>query len=244
MTALSMVAVLRAVSSLSSRLPGWILGRQALMLRLVLPKGSLERATLELFAAADLSVIRSSEVDYRATIDDPRIDEVRILRPQEIPLYVADGLFDIGITGRDWVEERGSEVTSLGVLHYSKATANPIRVVLAVPTDSPVSSVDDLARSATGPGGCAAGVDRVPGTDPPVPREHGVTAEVSLSYGATEAKVPDIADCVVEITETGRALRAAGLKIVETLLVSHTELIANPGRRPGPGEAPRHGASC
>jgi ATP phosphoribosyltransferase len=198
------------------------------MLRLVLPKGSLERATLELFAAADLSVIRSSDVDYRATIDDPRIAEVRILRPQEIPLYVADGLFDIGITGRDWVEERGSKVTSLGVLHYSKATANPIRVVLAVPIDSPVSSVADLARSATG----ASGALRVSTEYPELTRryldDHGVTADVSLSYGATEAKVPDIADCVVEITETGRALRAAGLKIVETLLVSYTELIANP----------------
>ena len=96
------------------RAPGRVLRRKALMLRLVLPKGSLERATLELFAAADLGVIRSSDVDYRATIDDPRIAEVRILRPQEIPLYVADGLFDIGITGRDWVEERGSDVTSLG----------------------------------------------------------------------------------------------------------------------------------
>ena len=96
------------------------------MLRLVLPKGSLEEATLDLFAAADLSVVRSSEVDYRASIDDPRVAEVRILRPQEIPLYVADGLFDVGITGRDWVEERGSDVSSLGVLHYSKATANPM----------------------------------------------------------------------------------------------------------------------
>ncbi len=198
------------------------------MLRLVLPKGSLERATLELFAAADLSVIRSSEVDYRATIDDPRIDEVRILRPQEIPLYVADGLFDIGITGRDWVEERGSKVTSLGLLHYSKATADPIRVVLAVPIDSPVSSVDDLARSATGPSGALRVSTEYPELTSRYLDEHGVTADVSLSYGATEAKVPDIADCVVEITETGRALRAAGLKIVETLLVSHTELIANP----------------
>jgi ATP phosphoribosyltransferase len=198
------------------------------MLRLVLPKGSLERATLDLFASADLGVIRSSDVDYRATIDDPRIAEVRILRPQEIPLYVADGLFDIGITGRDWVEERGSEVTSLGVLHYSKATANPIRVVLAVPIDSPVSSVSDLTRTATGP----AGALRVSTEYPELTRRylegHGVMADVSLSYGATEAKVPDVADCVVEITETGRALRAAGLKIVETLLISHTELIANP----------------
>ncbi len=198
------------------------------MLRLVLPKGSLERATLDLFAAADLAVVRSSEVDYRASIDDPRIDDVRILRPQEIPLYVADGLFDIGITGRDWVEEQGSDVTSLGVLQYSKSTSSPIRVVLAVPIDSSVSTVADLATSASG----AAGALRVSTEYPELTRrffdEHGVLADVVLSYGATEAKVPDIADCVVEITETGRALRAAGLKIVETLLVSHTELIANP----------------
>jgi ATP phosphoribosyltransferase len=198
------------------------------MLRLVLPKGSLEKATLDLFAAADLGVTRSSDVDYRAAIDDPRVAEVRILRPQEIPLYVADGLFDIGITGRDWIEERGSAVTSLGVLHYSKATANPIRVVLAVPTDSDVSSVTDLARTGTGPGGAVRVSTEYPELTGRYLDRHGIKAEVSLSYGATEAKVPDIADCVVEITETGRALRAAGLKIVETLLVSHTELIANP----------------
>jgi ATP phosphoribosyltransferase len=197
------------------------------MLRVVLPKGSLERATLELFATADLSVVRSSEVDYRASIDDPRVVDVRILRPQEIPLYVADGLFDMGITGRDWIEERGSDVDSLGVLHYSKATANPIRVVLAVPIDSPVSSVADLAKSATGAGGALRVSTEYPELTRRYLEQHGVDAEVSLSYGATEAKVPDIADCVVEITETGRALRAAGLKIVETLLVSHTELIAN-----------------
>ena len=95
------------------------------VLRLVLPKGSLEKATLELFEAADLPVVRSSSVDYKATIDDPRIAEVRILRPQEIPTYVAEGLFDIGITGRDWVEETGSDVVSLGELRYSKATATP-----------------------------------------------------------------------------------------------------------------------
>jgi ATP phosphoribosyltransferase len=198
------------------------------MLRLVLPKGSLERATLELFAAADLAVTRSSDVDYRATIDDPRIAEVRILRPQEIPLYVADGLFDIGITGRDWVEERGRDVTSLGILRYSKETANPIRVVLAVPAGSPVASVSDLAQMATGSGGALRVSTEYPELTRRFLEVHGVEAEVSLSYGATEAKVPDIADCVVEITETGRALRAAGLTIVETLLVSHTELIANP----------------
>jgi ATP phosphoribosyltransferase len=192
------------------------------MLRIVLPKGSLERATLDLFAAADLAVVRSSEVDYRATIADPRIDDVRILRPQEIPVYVADGLFDLGITGRDWVEERGADVVSLGELAYSKATSNPIRVVLAVADSSPCTSLADLSGRRV----------RVSTEYPELTRRalaaHGVDAEISLSYGATEAKVPDIADCVVEITETGRALRAAGLRIVETLLVSRTELIANP----------------
>jgi ATP phosphoribosyltransferase len=195
------------------------------MLRVVLPKGSLERATMELFANADLTVRRSSDVDYRASIDDPRISEVRILRPQEIPVYVAQGLFDMGITGRDWIEERGSEVVSLGVLPYSKSTTNPIRVVLAVSDTSPARSLADLNGARRGP-------LRVATEYPELTRRalaaHGIEAEISLSYGATEAKVPDIADCVVEITETGRALRAAGLRIVDTLLLSNTELIANP----------------
>jgi len=208
------------------------------VLRLVLPKGSLEKTTLALFAEADLAVARSSSVDYRATIDDPRIDDVRILRPQEIPLYVADGLFDIGITGRDWIEERGSDVTSLGTLQYSKATSNPVSVVLAVPIESPVTSVGDLAASATGRNGTLRVSTEYPELTKRYLDSHGVPAEVSLSYGATEAKVPDIADCVVEITETGRALRAAGLKIVETLLISHTEFIANPGAAADP--AKRH----
>jgi ATP phosphoribosyltransferase len=191
------------------------------MLRLVLPKGSLEEATLELFAAADLGVIRGSDVEYLASIDDPRVDEVRILRPQEIPGYVAEGLFDLGITGRDWIEETGAEVVSLGELAYSKATANPIRVVLAVAQDSPVTTIADLR----------SGV-RVSTEYPELTRrvleKHGIHAEIRLSYGATEAKIPDIADAVVEITETGRALAAARLRVVETLLVSRTELIANP----------------
>ncbi len=191
------------------------------MLRLVLPKGSLERATLELFEAADLAVVRSSDVDYKATIDDPRVLDVRILRPQEIPSYVAEGLYDLGITGRDWIEETASDVVSLGELHYSKATARPIKVVLAVAEDSPWEKVGDLP----------AGV-RVSTEYPELTRrhllEHGVDARVRLSHGATEAKIPDVADAVVEITETGRALRAAKLRIIATLLTSYTELIANP----------------
>ena len=192
------------------------------MLSLVLPKGSLERATLQLFEDADLSVSRSSDVDYRGTVDDPRVADVRILRPQEIPRYVAEGRFDVGITGRDWIEETGVDVVTLARLHYSKATARPIRVVLAVTADSGVEKVDDLPRTGL----------RVHTEYPELTRRyferHGIDADVVLSYGATEAKVPDIADAVVEITETGRALRAAGLKIVDTILESYTELIASP----------------
>lgn len=191
------------------------------MLRLVLPKGSLERATLQLFDDADLSVRRSSDVDYRGVVADPRVTDVTILRPQEIPRYVADGLFDVGITGRDWIEETASDVVTLAELHYSKATARPIRMVLAVAGDSPVESISDLP----------SGV-RVHTEYPELTRRffdrHGLDARITLSYGATEAKIPEIADAVVEITETGRALRAAGLRVVDTILVSHTELIANP----------------
>jgi ATP phosphoribosyltransferase len=194
------------------------------VLRLALPKGSLEAATMDLFAAADLAVRRSSEVEYRASIDDARIDEVRILRPQEIPLYVADGLFDLGIAGRDWVEEQSADVVSLGELAYSKSSGNPARVVVAVAADSPIASMADLAR--------AARPVRVSTEYPELTRRaferHAIKADISFSYGATEAKVPDIADCVVDMTETGRALRAAGLRIIETLLVSWTELFANP----------------
>jgi ATP phosphoribosyltransferase len=198
------------------------------VLRIVLPKGSLERATLELFEAADLGVTRGSDVDYRGSISDPRVSEVRILRPQEIPVYVSEGLFDLGITGRDWIEERGVDVVSLGELAYSKATANPIRVVLAVAEDSGCKSLEDLARRVAAQGRRLRVSTEYPQLTSRVLAEHGIDAEISVSYGATEAKVPDIADCVVEITETGRALRAAGLRIVETLLVSRTELIANP----------------
>ncbi len=191
------------------------------MLKLVLPKGSLEKATLELFEAADLRVRRDSTVSYKAKVDDPRIESVRILRPQEIGRYVAEGLFDVGITGRDWIEETNSEVASLGQLRYSKATSRPVRLVVGVPQDSPWESVEDLPEGV-----------KVSAEYPELTRrffeKRGIEAQISLSYGATEAKVPDIVDCVVDLTETGRALRAAGLKIIDTILTSYTEIIANP----------------
>jgi ATP phosphoribosyltransferase len=201
------------------------------VLKIVLPKGSLEKATFELFEAADLAISRSSAVDYKASIDDPRVAEVRILRPQEIPMYVAEGLFDIGITGRDWIVETNSNVESLGELKYSKVTSNPVKVVVAVAGDSSAQSVADLPQGV-----------RVTSEYPEMTRrffsERGINADVRLSYGASEAKIPDIADCVVDITETGRALRAAGLRVIDTILVSYTELIANPGSYADP--AKRH----
>ncbi len=191
------------------------------MLRLVLPKGSLEKATLELFEAADLRVERSSTVDYKASINDPRITDVRILRPQEIPMYVAEGMFDLGITGRDWVEETASDVVTLGELRYSKATSRPIKMVVAVPQDSPIERAEDL------PQGVRISTEYL-GITGRYFEKLGIEADIRLSYGATEAKVPDIVDCIVEITETGRALRAAGLKIIGEVLTSYTELVANP----------------
>jgi ATP phosphoribosyltransferase len=190
------------------------------VLSLVLPKGSLERATLDLFDAADLTVHRASERDYHASIADPRVDRVRFLRPQEIPTYVAEGLFDFGITGRDWIAETGADVASLGELAYSKATADPVRVVLAVPASSGWESIADL------PDGI-----RISTEFPQLTRrflvENGLTAVVTPSYGATEAKVPDIVDAIVDLTETGSSLRRNGLRILHTLLTSYTELIAN-----------------
>ncbi|MBW3556053.1 MAG: ATP phosphoribosyltransferase [Actinobacteria bacterium] len=190
------------------------------MLKLVLPKGTLEAPTLRLFEEADLAVTRSSEVDYKATIADPRIAEVRILRPQEIPIYLADGMFDLGVTGRDWIEEQQVDVVSLGELQYSKATARPVRLVLAVAEDSHVESVADLkdgVRVST----------EYPGLTRRFFERHGIEAEITISYGATEAKIPDIADVVVDATETGRALRQARLRIIDTILSSYTELVAN-----------------
>jgi len=199
------------------------------VLKIVLPKGSLEKATLELFSQADLHVKRDSAVQYRATIDDPRVDSVRVLRPQEIGPYVGDGLFDLGITGRDWIDESGCDVVSLGELQYSKATNNPVRVVLAVPADSPWQRAEDLPQGV-----------RVSSEYPEMTRRYlearGIRADIRLSYGATEAKVPDIVDVVVDITETGSALRAAGLRIMDTILTSYTEVIANRASFDDPGK--------
>ncbi len=190
------------------------------MLSLVLPKGSLERQVLDLFSAADLGVVRGSDRDYHASIDDPNIERVRFLRPQEIPTFVEQGIFDLGIAGRDWVGETGADVVGLGELGGGRATDDPVRVVLAVAAAAPWQTVEEL------PDGVRVSTE-MPNLTARFLTAHGVSARVFPSAGATEAKIPDIVDAIVDLTETGSSLRKAGLRILATLLTSRTELIAN-----------------
>lgn len=187
----------------------------------MIPKGSLEEQTLRLFEAADLQVRRGSTRDYHGTIDDDRIDRVSLLRPQEIPTYIADGLFDLGITGRDWIQETGADVEVLASLEYAKTgTGRGVRVVLAVPNDHPANSAKEL------PAGSRISTEYVNLTRRFF-EDLGIDVHVVWSYGATEAKVPEIVDAIVDVTETGSTLRAHGMKVVETLLESEVLLIAN-----------------
>jgi ATP phosphoribosyltransferase len=190
------------------------------MLRLVIPKGSLERATFQLLEDADLKVTRASEREYRGSIADPRIDSVAVLRPQEIPTYVADGFFDIGITGEDWIAETASDVVKVAPLRYSKQTDRPIKVVLAVPETSGITEPQQIkpeSRIST----------ELPNLTKAYFDELGIPVRIFLSYGATEAKVPEIVDAIVDLTETGATLRRNGMVVIDTLLESHTHLIAN-----------------
>jgi ATP phosphoribosyltransferase len=191
------------------------------MLRLVIPKGSLEEQTLRLLEAADLHVRRSSGRDYHGTIDDDRIERVSVLRPQEIPSYVQDGFFDVGITGQDWIAETGADVEVLASLSYAKSgTGHGTKIVLAVPNDHPANSAKEM------PEGSRISTEFLHLTERYF-EELGVEVKVIWSYGATEAKVPEIVDAIVDVTETGSTLRAHGMKIVETLLESEPVLVAN-----------------
>ncbi|HET9310198.1 MAG TPA: ATP phosphoribosyltransferase [Actinomycetota bacterium] len=191
------------------------------MLKLVIPKGSLEEQTLRLFEAADLTVRRSSVRDYHGSIDDDRIERVSVLRPQEIPTYVADGLFDLGITGQDWIAETGSDVEVLTSLSYAKTgTGHGTNIVLAVPNEHPADSAKEM------PEGSRISTEFVRITERYFD-DLGIAVKVAWSYGATEAKVPEIVDAIVDVTETGSTLRAHGMKIIETLLTSEPVLVAN-----------------
>jgi ATP phosphoribosyltransferase len=201
------------------------------MLKVVLPKGSLEHQTLRLFEEADLRVRRGSERDYHGTIDDDRVERVSILRPQEIPLYVQDGLFDLGITGQDWIAETGADVEVLTSLAYAKTgTGHGTRVVLAVPNEHPAESAKEM------PPGSRISTEFVRLTERYF-ADLGIDVHVSWSYGATEAKVPEIVDAIVDVTETGSTLRAHGMKIIETLLASDPVLIAHRGSVADPAKS-------
>ncbi len=191
------------------------------MLKLVIPKGSLEEQTLRLFEAADLHVRRSTSRDYHGSVDDDRIERVSVLRPQEIPTYVADGLFDIGITGQDWIAETGSDVEVLASLSYAKTgTGHGTKIVLAVPNEHPANSASEM------PSGSRISTEFVRITERFF-ADLGIDVRVVWSYGATEAKVPEIVDAIVDVTETGSTLRAHGMKIIGTLLTSDPVLVAN-----------------
>lgn len=189
------------------------------MITIALPKGSLEAQTLQVFKEADLEV-RRTDRDYSPRIDDPRIGKVKILRPQEIPLYVQMGYFDLGISGIDWVEESGADVVEVANLSYSKTGDGNVKIVVAVHRDEPIEDV-----TAIRPG------SRVTTEYPRITKRFfddlGIPVRLFPSYGASEAKVPDLMDVVVDLTETGSTLRKNGLKIVGEIMESHTALLAN-----------------
>ena len=187
-------------------------------LRFGLPKGSLEQSTFELLGRAGFHVQASSR-GYKPYINDPDFD-ARLVRPQEMSRYVAQGFLDFGITGKDWIQESGHKVEVLCDLAYSKATSLPARWVIAVPEDSEIKSVRDLQgkRIAT----------ELVETTKRYLAEHNVTAEIEFSWGATEVKVPELVDAIVDLTETGSSLRANKLRIVETIIESYPQLIVNP----------------
>ena len=196
-------------------------------LKLGIPKGSLENATIDLFRRAGFSITTSSR-SYFPAIDDPEI-ECMMIRAQEMARYVEDGVLDAGLTGRDWVEETGAHVENVADLIYAKQSFGKVRWVLAAPEASPFQSVKDLE-------GKIIATELVAVTRRYL-EKHGVKAKVEFSWGATEVKPPVLADAIVEVTETGSSLRANKLRIMDTVLESNTQLIANldswadPGKR-------------
>ena len=186
-------------------------------LKLGIPKGSLENATVDLFRRAGFQITTSSR-SYFPAIDDPEI-ECMLIRAQEMARYVEDGVLDAGLTGRDWVQENESKVETVADLIYAKQSFGKVRWVLAVPDASPFRSVKDLE-------GKVIATELVSATKRYL-AANGVKAKVEFSWGATEVKPPELADAIVEVTETGSSLRANKLRIIETVLESNTQLIAN-----------------
>src|SRR5271168_2448494 len=192
-------------------------GEQIVKLKLGIPKGSLENATIDLFRRAGFNITTSSR-SYFPAIDDPEI-ECMMIRAQEMARYVEDGVLDAGLTGRDWIEESEADVHAVADLIYAKQSFGKVRWVLAVPETSPFQSVKDLEGKII--------ATELVATTRRYLAKNGVSAKVEFSWGATEVKPPVLADAIVEVTETGSSLRANKLRIVETVLESNTQLIAN-----------------
>jgi len=182
-----------------------------------LPKGSLQNATLDLFEKAGWNIYVSSR-SYRPTSDDKDLG-LRLIRAQEIGRYVDHGFLDCGITGKDWIAENRADVEVICDLAYSRASTNPTRWVLVVPEDSPIKTVEDLE-------GKRIATESV-GLTNDFLKSKGVNAEVEFSWGATEVKVPELVDAIVDVTETGSSLRANKLRIVDTLMESFPQFVAN-----------------
>jgi ATP phosphoribosyltransferase len=187
------------------------------ILKLGIPKGSLEVATIDLFRRAGFQITTSTR-SYFPGIDDPEI-ECMLIRAQEMARYVEDGILDAGLTGRDWIEENEASVVAVADLIYAKQSFGKVRWVLAVPEASPFRTVHDLEGKIIATELVATTKRYLAG--------HGVAAKVEFSWGATEVKPPVLADAIVEVTETGSSLRANKLKIIDTVLESNTQLIAN-----------------
>ena len=182
-----------------------------------LPKGSLQNATLDLFEKAGWNIYVSSR-SYRPTSDDKEL-ELRLIRAQEIGRYVDHGFLDCGITGQDWIAENRADVEVICDLAYSRASTNPTRWVLVVPEDSPIQRVEDLEGKRIATESVGLTTDFL--------KNKGVNAEVEFSWGATEVKVPELVDAIVDVTETGSSLRANKLRIVDTLMESFPQFVAN-----------------
>ena len=187
------------------------------ILKLGIPKGSLEEATVNLFGKAGYNIKIKSR-SYFPSIDDSEI-ECMLIRAQEIARYVENGVLDAGLTGKDWIQENRADVVEIADLVYSKASSRPVRWVLAVPNESAIQSVKDLQGKRIATEAVNMTVDYL--------KKHGVTAEVEFSWGATEVKPPKLVDAIVEITETGSSLRANNLRIIETLMESNTKFVMN-----------------
>jgi ATP phosphoribosyltransferase len=189
-----------------------------MILKLGIPKGSLENATVDLFRRAGFNIQVSSR-SYFPAVDDPEI-ECMLIRAQEMARYVEDGILDAGLTGKDWILENEANVIEVADLVYAKQTFGKVRWVLAVPEKSPFQSVKDLQGKII--------ATELVGVTRRYLERNGVKAKVEFSWGATEVKPPVLADAIVEVTETGSSLRANGLRIVETVLESNTKFIAHP----------------